>query len=57
MSPPRIYWRRAHPVRIPSRLDTDPHVELAAARQKDLLNADIQEWLAHELERELEART
>jgi hypothetical protein len=54
MSPPRIYWRRAHPVRIPSRLDTDPHVELAAARQKDLLNADIQEWLAHELEKELE---
>lgn len=27
----RFYWRRAHPVRLPDRINTAPHVELREA--------------------------
>lgn len=49
LKPVRAYWRR-----VPDPRDTPPHIELEAAYRRDLLNADIQEWLALELERERE---
>jgi hypothetical protein len=50
----RQIWRRAHPVRLPSR-DTPPHLELAIAyqRDKDRLKR-LEEELAAQIEAELE---
>lgn len=50
----RIIWRRAHPVRLPSR-DTAVHEELRTAWIRDVFrNARLTEWLAYELDRELQ---
>jgi hypothetical protein len=51
----RQIWRRAHPVRLPSR-DTSPHLELAIAYQRDWERRMIrmEEELAAQIEEELE---
>jgi len=53
--PSRQIWRRAHPVRLPSR-DTPPHLELRAAYQRDWERrmSRIEEELAERIEEELE---
>lgn len=52
MTGSRIIWRRAHPVRLPDRTYTDPHLELYEAYRQDRLNAELSEQIAAELERE-----
>jgi len=51
--PSRQIWRRAHPVRLPSR-DTPPHLELAIAymRDQDRLKR-LEEELARQIEEEM----
>ena len=44
----RIIWRRAHPVRLPDKVNTPPHVELLAAYQIDQINRDVAERIAAE---------
>lgn len=48
----RIIWRRACAVRLQSRIDTPPHLELWEAYRNDRLNEEIAAQLAAELERE-----
>ena len=48
----RFYWRRAHPVRIPDKVNTPPHVEMFEAYQRDQINREVAEDLARELDRE-----
>lgn len=50
----RTIWRRAHPVRLPERVDTAPHLELFEAYQRDRYHADFEKMLVEELERELQ---
>jgi hypothetical protein len=47
----RVYWRRAHPVRLPSR-DTAPHRELSDAWIRDLFQNHrlLEDRLARSLE-------
>jgi hypothetical protein len=47
----RQIWRKAHPVRLPSK-DTPPHLELEAAYLRDLRR--IEEELALQIEEEFE---
>jgi len=50
----RQIWRKAHPVRLPSR-DTPPHLELAIAYQRDGDRLKrIEQELAAKIEEELE---
>ena len=51
----RVIWRRAHPVRLPSR-DTAVHEELRAARTYDLIRQQqkFEDEFAYELDRELQ---
>ncbi|WP_156394431.1 hypothetical protein [Mesorhizobium sp. Root172] len=49
----RFYWRRAHPVRIPDKVNTPPHVEMFEAYQRDQINREAAEDLARELDRDL----
>jgi hypothetical protein len=50
----RQIWRRAHPVRLPSR-DTDVHAELRAAYLGDLIRLKrLEEEIAAKMEAELE---
>ena len=50
----RIYWRRAHPVRIPDRVNTQPHLELRQALRFDIAFEELGYLIAVELERELQ---
>lgn len=49
LQPVRAYWRR-----VPDRVNTPPHSELFAAREKELIDAGMAS-LSKELERELDA--
>lgn len=49
----RVIWRRAHPVRLPDKVNTPPHVEMFAAFQIDQINREVAADLARELERDL----
>ncbi|MGY2995491.1 hypothetical protein [Mesorhizobium sp. URHB0026] len=46
----RVYWRRAHPVRLPDKINTPPHLELLAAYRRDQAMAEIERELAAALE-------
>ncbi len=48
----RTYWRRAHPVRIPNKVDTLPHLELVQAFEMDQYMAWLAEQIAAEWDRE-----
>jgi hypothetical protein len=56
MNPPRIYWRRAHPVRLPNRIDTLPHAQMMPAFEQDIRRYPrlLEDKLAKEIDRELE---
>lgn len=38
----RIIWRRAHPVRLPDRINTPAHAELEGAYRLDLALRELQ---------------
>lgn len=54
----RIIWRRAHPVHLPERIDTPPHIEMFRAFAKDISKdpKKLEDVLAREIGRELEER-
>lgn len=49
----RIIWRRAHPVRLPDRINTPPHLELREADQREQFIRDGLAELVQELDRDL----
>lgn len=49
----RVIWRRAHPVRLPDKVNTPPHVEMFAAYAVDKINWEIADDLARELEKDV----
>jgi hypothetical protein len=51
----RIIWRRAHPVKLPARSDAyiAVHTELLEARRWDKIQAELQERISEEFERDL----
>lgn len=54
----RIIWRRAHPVRLPDRIETPPHIEMFLAYMQDISKdpKKLEDVLAREIGRELEER-
>jgi len=48
----RFYWRRAHPVRLPDKVNTKPHQELWEAYRTEKLNKEIEQLIAAELDRD-----
>lgn len=48
----RIIWRRAHPVRLPNKVETPPHLELLQAFERDQYTAWLAEQIAAELDRD-----
>lgn len=50
---PRVIWRRAHPVRLPDRINTAPHLETNEAWRREQFIAEGMARLEQELEREL----
>lgn len=49
----RIIWRRAHPVRLPDRINTAPHLEMNEAWRREQFIAEGMARLEQELERKL----
>jgi len=52
----RIYWRRAHPVKLPERPAAfiAVHTELLAAKRLDLTLATLREQIETEVERDMQ---